>query len=124
MRLNQVTLAVSDLDRSVAFYRTVGLTQIVADDHYARFLCPVGDSTLSLELVDQVTPSATTVFFECDELDAVVSALGGVGIQFEHGPVDQPWLWREARLRDPDGHRLCLFHAGQNRINPPWRIRP
>ena len=47
MRLNQVTLAVSDLDRSVAFYRTVGLTQIVGDDHYARFLCPDGDSTLS-----------------------------------------------------------------------------
>ena len=37
-------------------------------------------------------------------------------------PVDQPWQWREARLRDPDGNRLCLFHAGENRLNPPWRL--
>ena len=124
MRLNQVTLATSDLDRSVAFYRTLGLTQIVADDHYARFLCPDGDSTLSLELVDEVTPSATTIFFECEELDAVVSARAAGGLDFEHGPVDQPWLWREARLRDPDGNPLCLFHAGENRVNPPWRISP
>jgi hypothetical protein len=34
-----------------------------------------------------------------------------------------PWLWREARLRDPDGHRVCLYRAGQNRKNPPWRLR-
>jgi catechol-2,3-dioxygenase len=35
-RLNQVTIAVSDLERSVAFYRRLGLTQIVADERYAR----------------------------------------------------------------------------------------
>ena len=48
MRLNQVTLAVSDLDRSVAFYRSLGLEQIVADEDYARFACPDGESTLSV----------------------------------------------------------------------------
>jgi hypothetical protein len=32
--------------------------------------CPHGDSTLSLELVDAVARSATTVFFECEDLDA------------------------------------------------------
>jgi hypothetical protein len=41
---------------------------------------------------------------------------------FEHGPIDQSWLWREARLRDPDGHVICLFSAGENRINPPWKL--
>ena len=49
MRLNHVTLAVRDLDRSVAFYRSLGLRQIVADHGYARFVSPEGDSTLSLE---------------------------------------------------------------------------
>jgi catechol 2,3-dioxygenase-like lactoylglutathione lyase family enzyme len=122
MRLNQVTLAVTDLDRSAAFYRDLGLRQIVADDHYARFVCPDGDSTLSLERADTVPPSATTVYFECEDLGATVSALENSGLRFDHGPVEQPWLWREARLRDPDGNPLCLFHAGENRLNPPWRL--
>ena len=70
-----------------------------------------------------VPPSATTVFFECEDLDATVSALKAAGVDFESGPVDQPWLWREARLLDPDGNPLCLFHAGENRLDPPWRLR-
>ena len=37
-------------------------------------------------------------------------------------PRDQPWLWREAYLRDPAGNLICLYHAGENRRNPPWRI--
>lgn len=28
----------------------------------------------------------------------------------------------EAILKDPDGNQLILFHAGDNRKNPPWRI--
>jgi catechol 2,3-dioxygenase-like lactoylglutathione lyase family enzyme len=122
VRLDQVTLAVSDLARSVEFYRRLGFVQIVADEGYARFVCPAGDATLSLEQMETVPPSATTLFLECDELDETVSALDAVGVNFEHPPVDQPWLWREARLRDPDGNQLCLFHAGENRLNPPWRL--
>jgi catechol 2,3-dioxygenase-like lactoylglutathione lyase family enzyme len=122
VRLNQVTLAVGNLDRAVNYYRRLGLQQIVADEEYARFVCPDGDSTLSLELVDEVPRSATTVYFECDDLDGTVARLQASGIEFEHGPVHQTWLWREARLRDPDGNRLCLFHAGENRLDPPWRL--
>jgi catechol 2,3-dioxygenase-like lactoylglutathione lyase family enzyme len=123
VRLNQVRLAVSDLARSVDFYRRLGLQQIVAEEGYARFVCPQGKSTLSLEQADMVPPSATTVFFECEDLDATVSALKAAGVDFESGPVDQPWLWREARLLDPDGNPLSLFHAGENRLDPPWRLR-
>jgi catechol 2,3-dioxygenase-like lactoylglutathione lyase family enzyme len=124
MRLNQVTIAVSDLDRSVAFYRDLGLEQIVAAPGYARFVLPDGDSTLSLDEIEEVPPSATTVFFETEELDVIVRDLREAGIVFEHDPVDQPWLWREARLRDPDGNQLCLFYAGRERLYPPWRLGP
>ena len=44
------------------------------------------------------------------------------GIAFTRLPTDERWLWREARLRDPDGNVLCLFHAGENRRHPPWRV--
>jgi catechol 2,3-dioxygenase-like lactoylglutathione lyase family enzyme len=126
MRLNQVTLEVSDVARAVEFYRGLGLMQIVGgDDRYARFACPDGDSTFSVERAEHplADVSAATVYFECDELDAKVADLEAAGYDFDHGPVDQRWLWREARLRDPDGHVICLFHAGENRLDPPWRLR-
>ncbi len=37
-------------------------------------------------------------------------------------PIDQRRLWREAYLSDPDGNTICLYHAGKNRLHPPWRI--
>lgn len=123
MRLNQVTLAVSDLDRSVAFYRRLGIEQIIADEGYARFACPERDRTVSLEVVASVPESATTVYLECDDYDGVVSALNRSGIAFEQGCVAEPWLWREARLRDPDGNRLCLFNAGTSRLSLPTHLR-
>ena len=37
--------------------------------------------------------------------------------------VDQPFLWREAILNDPSGNKIKLYWAGDNRLNPPWRIK-
>ena len=37
-------------------------------------------------------------------------------------PRAQPWMWREARLRDPAGNTFFLYKAGENRRFPPWRI--
>jgi catechol 2,3-dioxygenase-like lactoylglutathione lyase family enzyme len=125
MRLNHVTLEVSDVPRAVKFYRGLGLVQIVAaDDRYARFVCPDGDATFSVERAERRLPewTAATVYFECDDLDGRVAELEAAGYTFEHGPVDQPWLWRETRLRDPDGHLICLFRAGENRLDPPWKL--
>ena len=126
MRLNHVTLRVADLDRAVAFYKLLGLTQIVASDDYARFVCPEGDSTLSLESRGDLPPtvaSAISLHFEAEGLDALVSDLKQRGVSFEQDPTDQPYLWREAIMHDPDGHRLFLYHAGVNRLDPPWRLR-
>ncbi len=122
MNLNQGTLPCTDLPRSVRFYKTLGLVQIVDSAHYARFELPDGDATLSLHQIAQRTPAQTTIYFECEALDEKVSALDAAGIVFDSAPADQSWGWREARLRDPDGNLLCLFHAGTMRKHPPWRI--
>ena len=34
----------------------------------------------------------------------------------------QSWQWYEAWLRDPAGNQVCIFHAGNVRRYPPWRI--
>jgi hydroxymethylpyrimidine/phosphomethylpyrimidine kinase len=59
-----------------------------------------------------------------EDLDARVAALEAAGLVFLSGPQDQPWLWREARLRDPAGNEIRLYHAGENRRFPPWRLPP
>jgi catechol 2,3-dioxygenase-like lactoylglutathione lyase family enzyme len=124
MDLNQVTVPCDDISASVDFYRRLGLRLIVSDPpDYARFECPVGNTTFSLHRVPHVlTPDGIVVYFELEDLDATVSRLSVEGLQFESAPRDQPWLWREAYLRDPAGNRVCLFHASENRRNPPWRI--
>jgi catechol 2,3-dioxygenase-like lactoylglutathione lyase family enzyme len=127
MRFNHVTLDVADLERSKAFYRTLGLVQIVdSPPRYARFTFPEGDATLSVEVMgDRPDRSAARaqLFFECDALDETVAALKRKGIVFEQEPTDMFYLWREARLRDPDGHELRLYFAGENRLDPPWRLK-
>lgn len=123
MQLNHVTVGSVDLARAERFYLELGLVLIVATDHYLRFECPDGESTFSVDLVESVPhDEEITVYFELDDLDGVCARLSRAGIVLDHGPQEMPWRWREARLRDPDGHRLCLFAAGENRKNPPWRL--
>jgi len=124
MNLNQITVPVSDIERSIAFYEKLGLKLIVkALPHYARFECPEGSSTFSLHKADIAKGiEGIWVYFEVDSLDEYVNELQGKGLIFEELPLDKPWLWREARLKDPDGNQLILYFAGVNRKNPPWKI--
>jgi hydroxymethylpyrimidine/phosphomethylpyrimidine kinase len=123
-RLNQVTVTVSDYARGVEFYRKLGLKQIVdsVENGYARFET-AGGATLSIQCDPEERISATTaIYLECDDLDERVERLARAGVPFEHGPRNQPWMWREARLRDPDGNIIFLYKAGEARRFPPWRI--
>lgn len=124
MRLNQVTAPALDLDASIAFYQLLGLTLIVRSPHYARFESPEGDATFSLHLVEGpiARENAPQLYFECDRLADDVARLRAAGVAFETEITEQKWLWREAWLRDPAGNSLCLYHAGDNRRFPPWRI--
>ena len=124
MNLNQITIPVLDVERSVGFYEILGLQLIVkALPHYARLQCMKGDSTFSLHRVD-VLPNGngTWIYFEVQNLDEQVSKLISNGIAFEELPTDKPWLWRESRLKDPDNNQLIIYFAGDNRKNPPWKI--
>jgi hydroxymethylpyrimidine/phosphomethylpyrimidine kinase len=123
-RLNQVTLTVNDYYKSVAFYRTLGLRQIVdsPENNYARFETG-GGATLSVQADPEEAISPTTaVYLECDDIEGEVDRLARLGVPFEHGPRNQPWMWREARLRDPSGNTIFLYKAGEARRFPPWRV--
>lgn len=125
MRFNHITLAITDLERSKDFYRALGLVQIVdTPPRYARFAFPEGNATLSVEVTgERASAPSVQLFFECDALDETVVALKLHGVVFDQDPKDMFYLWREAILHDPDGHEIRLYSAGENRLNPPWKIK-
>lgn len=125
MNLNQITIPVTDVERSIIFYQNLGLTLIVQSlPRYARFVCENGQTTFSLHRVDKpATGEGPWIYFEVNDLDAHVNRLIAKGFSFEEMPNHKPWLWRESRLKDPDNNQLILYYAGNNRIDPPWKIK-
>ena len=122
MELNQVTLPVKDMDKAVQFYLNLGFTQIVDTPHYARFSCPDGDSTFSLSLESDNFENYSVIYFEHENLDELCQTLIDKGISFEQPPTEQRYLWKEAILHDPSGNKIKLYWAGENRLNPPWKV--
>lgn len=122
MNLNQVTLPVKNMEQATAFYLTLGFTQIVDTPHYARFECPNAGATFSLSLNEDDFSNGAIIYFEHDELDEWVALLKQRNIEFIQEPKDESYLWREAILFDPSGNKIKLYKAGENRLNPPWRV--
>lgn len=124
MNLNQVTISVNDFDSSFEFYKGLGLVPIVKSEHYARFVVEGNEATFSIHKKDE-SFSGTVIYFECDspeKLDEKVSELKSKGFEFTDELENKQWLWREIHLKDPDGNVLCLYYAGENRLNPPWKL--
>lgn len=125
MNLNQVTIYSEKPVETVEFYQKLGLRLIVDSlPRYARLECPDGESTLSVNIAENVAPNQSIVlYFECEDLDQTVVDLKIKGLEFDEDPTDRPWLWRQAYLKDPNSNKICLFNAGENRKNPPWRVQ-
>jgi len=124
MNLNQVTISSLDVEKSTVFYKTLGLNLIVdALPRYVRFECLDGDSTFSIHKVKELSVvNGTTLYFEVENLSKTVDKLKQKGIIFNTEILEQSWLWNEAHLNDPNGNHIIIYHAGENRKNPPWRV--
>ena len=131
MNLNQVTICSDKTVETVEFFEKLGLRRIVDSlPRYARLECPDGEATLSVNTIETQAetrtvasvPQSIVLYFECTDLDAEVARLKALGLEFDEDPTDRPWLWRQAYLKDPNSNKICLFHAGENRKNPPWRV--
>jgi catechol 2,3-dioxygenase-like lactoylglutathione lyase family enzyme len=122
MNLNQVTLPVKNIPEAVAFYLRLGFVQIVDAPHYARFRCPEGDASFSLLLDDSDYRNGATIYFEHKDLAQWCQVLKNKGIHFEQAPTEQIYLWQEAIIKDPSGNKIKLYWAGENRLNPPWKV--
>jgi catechol 2,3-dioxygenase-like lactoylglutathione lyase family enzyme len=123
MHLNQVTVAVKEIERSIIFYEKLGLELIVKNDHYARFIVPGNLASFSIHKTGAFHPTETIIYLETNDVDKKVNDLKVTGLFIDKEPIMQDWRWYEAYLNDPDGNKICIYHAGENRLNPPWRIK-
>ena len=122
MRLNHVLLYVADVEGALSFYELqLGFRRVeVGLPDYARVLAPAGDTTIGLHRIS-IHPQppwneGVRLYLEVANLDEVCERLDLQGVKFEQMPKDMPWGWRHAYLRDPDGHMLSLYHAGDLRL--------
>ena len=123
-QLNAFGIVVSDMARSIAFYRAVGLDVPETPDegHVDTFL-PNGVRLMldSEETIRSFRPewsretgNQIALAFECSspaEVDEVYARVTADGFHGEKEPWDAFWGQRYAQLQDPDGLGVDLYAA-------------
>jgi lactoylglutathione lyase len=122
-RLAYAILFVSDLPRSVRFYRDlIGIPFKFANDSYAEFATEGAKFALFArqhlpELIGRAAPAGEAdwpqgeVAFFVDDPDAEHDRLRGAGVAIIAPPTDRPWGERTVHIADPDGNVIELTRA-------------
>jgi catechol 2,3-dioxygenase-like lactoylglutathione lyase family enzyme len=123
-RLNAIGIVVRDMERSIRFYRLLGLDvpETPGEGHVDTFL-PNGVRLMldSEDVVKSFRPDWTrttgnqlSLAFECSsptEVDEVYARMIEAGFDGEKEPWDAFWGQRYAQLADPDGVPVDLYAA-------------
>lgn len=113
-RISMNIVLVSDLERSIEFYREkLGLPLITRTSEWAEF--DTGDTHLALQTggsADVPRPTSAagklTLSFEVDDIVDAYEALVARGVAFTRPPAEQDFGML-AVMRDPDGLEILLF---------------
>ena len=109
MRVAYVNVAVSDLDRAVAFFRDrVGLALKFsdADFGYAEFDTPGAGFAVVRD--PERAGRHTGIGFAVEDLDVAHARLTEAGVEFTRPPTREPWGGYMAMFADPDGNTFYL----------------
>ena len=124
-RLGYAILFVSDLERSIRFYRdALGLPFRFANESYAEFATEGAKFALYArshlpELIGREAPPEPApwpqgeVAFLCDDVDAEHERLAADGVTILSPPIDRPWGERTLHVADPDGNVVELTRPKQ-----------
>jgi catechol 2,3-dioxygenase-like lactoylglutathione lyase family enzyme len=123
-RLDAIGIVVSDMGKSLAFYRHLGL-DVPADadnEPHVEASLPGGLRLLwdTVETVRSFDPDwkpasggpQVGLAFACGtaaDVDATYESLVGLGYEGHKAPWDAPWGQRYAMMHDPDGNSVDLF---------------
>ncbi len=126
MRLNAVGITCSDLERSLAFYGTLGLSFPEYDPDIGHYEASLGDGVrlmldseaVMASFIDGFTaPTGNdrmSLAVECEvsaDVDATYRLLIREGSSGIKEPFDAFWGQRYATVTDPDGNHVDLYAA-------------
>lgn len=118
MKMKNTLLAVTDIEKSAAFYKKVLGLRVVMDFG--------ANKTLTGGLVLQTAETwkefigtenisfggrSTEIYFEEDDFDKFVEKLNGCEIKYVHPVKEHSWGQRVVRIYDPDMH---IIEVGEN----------
>jgi catechol 2,3-dioxygenase-like lactoylglutathione lyase family enzyme len=119
--IDNIGICVTDLDRSIGFYRRLGFGVLAENDRGVTvslgpaklFLFPAcpGDSRpvgRRLGLLGN-SPGLDHISFLVDDVDALHANLIAIGIDAGPAPADQDWGARVFAVTDPDGNNLYFL---------------
>ena len=120
--LNAIGIAVSDMERSIRFYRLLGLdVPETPDEGHVDVALPSGVRLMldTEEVVRSFRPdwsratgnqlSLALACADAAEVDALYARAVEAGFEGEKEPWDAFWGQRYAQLRDPDGVPVDLY---------------
>jgi lactoylglutathione lyase len=112
-----VEIFVSDVDRTVAFYETLGLRVVRRWQDWVQLR--LGDSLLTLQgdahavagphyftpnIGRKPRGTGVEITFEVDDVDAVYALAQSGGVNIVKPIQDREWKARDFRVADPDGY--------------------
>ena len=127
MKYQSTLIAVTDMARSLEFYKEV-LGQEVLLDYGANVTLSCGIALQEMEMWKQFLGTENVslqgrdgeLYFEEDDMDGFLKALGTMEIDYVHPLATQPWGQRCIRFYDPDGH---IIEVGENMAAVTKRFR-
>ena len=107
--ISAVTLGVTDMTRSVAFYSALGFRVRYGGPDATFTSFELHDGYLNLGVRDEpVDPGWGRIVLYVGDVDAVYARVIEVGLEPAAAPRDAPWGERFFHIRDPDGHELSF----------------
>ena len=122
-----IEIVAKDIDRSLDFYRLLGLTVPAPEGPHVEVTLP-GGGTLAFDTEDVIAgmhpgwtppdgPGRVAIAFGVaapEQVDALFERLTAAGHPGTLQPFDAPWGQRYATVTDPDGTSVDLFAALQS----------
>lgn len=118
MKLKNTLIAVTDMDRSVAFYRKILGLRVVMDFGANKTLTgglvlQTSDTWRSFIDRDEISfgGGSYELYFEADDFDRFAETLKESDISYVHPVKEHAWGQRVVRFYDPDKH---IIEVGEN----------
>ena len=111
IKYDSCVLFVADIQKSRLFYETILEQKVIADfgenvgfeGGFAIFHRPYAHQVI-FGKEKEFGWNNLELYFESEEIEAVVQKLEENGINFVHPIMEQPWGQQVVRFYDPDGH--------------------